>query len=182
MSSRVVSRVAAALLLSTRWDPVVVAGEAVPGGYASVARTHGVPADILYAVALSESGTVVDALHTRRPWPWTLNVEGTGHFYASRQAAHQALQGFLAEGRRSIDVGLMQVSWRWHRDQLGDLWKALDPDHNLRVGARILATCYRERRDRWDAVGCYHAPNNQASASRYQRIVEAHWRRIAQRG
>ena len=47
-------------------------------------------------------------------------------------------------------------------------WQALDPDHNLQVGARILATCYRERRDRWDAVGCYHAPNNRKFARRYR--------------
>ena len=135
-----------------------------------------------YAVALTESGKVVDRFRTRRPWPWTLNVGGKGYFYASREDAHRALRRYLAQGKRSIDIGLMQVNWRWHRDKLGDPWQALDPDHNLQVGASILASCYREGRDRWDAVGCYHAPNNLTFASRYRKNVAAHWRRIARRG
>jgi hypothetical protein len=182
VSSRVFARVAVALLLNALLGSVALAGESVPAGYASVARAHGVPADIFYAIALTESGKIVDRFRTRRPWPWTLNVGGKGYFYASREDAHRALQGFLAQGKRSIDIGLMQVNWRWHQDKLGDPWQALDPDHNLQVGARILASCYREGRDRWDAVGCYHAPNNPSYASRYRKNVAAHWRRIARRG
>ena len=82
----------------------------VPAGYASAARTHGIPADIFYAVALTESGKVVDRFRTRRPWPWTLNVGGRGYFYAPREDAHRALRRFLAQGKRSIDIGLMQVN------------------------------------------------------------------------
>ena len=182
MDSRVFARVAAALLLNALWGQVAFAGETVPAGYASVARAHGIPADIVYAVALTESGKVVDRFRTRRPWPWTLNVGGTGHFYASREDAHRALVHFLDQGERSIDIGLMQVNWRWHRDKLGDPWRALEPDHNLQVGARILGRCYRDRRDRWDAVGCYHAPNNERFAGRYSEKVAANWRRIAPRG
>jgi soluble lytic murein transglycosylase-like protein len=176
------SGIAATLLAGIFSAPACLAGESVPSGYASAARAHGIPADIFYAVALTESGKVVDRYRTRRPWPWTLNVGGKGYFYASREDAYQALRRFLAQGKRSIDIGLMQVNWRWHRDKLGDPWQALDPDHNLQVSARILATCYRERRDRWDAVGCYHAPNNRKFARRYRRNVAAHWRRIARRG
>ena len=77
---------------------------------------------------------------------------------------------------------LMQVNWRWHRDKLGDPWRALDPNHNLQVGARILASCTRARRNPWDAVGCYHAPQNPTFARRYRKVVAAHWRRIARRG
>jgi soluble lytic murein transglycosylase-like protein len=179
---RIFHRVAAVLLLSALWGPICLADESVPVGYASAARAHGIPADVFYAVALTESGKVVDGFRTRRPWPWTLNVGGKGYFYASRDDAHRALQRFLAEGKRSIDIGLMQVNWRWHRDKLGDPWRALDPDHNLHVGARILANCYQERGDRWDAVGCYHAPNNPAFARRYSKTVAAHWGRIVGQG
>jgi len=182
LSSRDLFCFAVALHTGALTAPACLAGESVPAGYASAARAHGIPADIFYAVALTESGKVVDRFRTRRPWPWTLNVGGKGYFYASREDAHRALRRFLAQGKRSIDIGLMQVNWRWHRDKLGDPWQALDPEHNLQVGARILASCYRERRDRWDAVGCYHAPNNRKFANRYRRNVAAHWRRIARRG
>ena len=76
MSSRVFSRIAVALLAGALAAPVCLAGESVPAGYASAARAHGIPADIFYAVALTESGKVVDRFRTRRPWPWTLNVGG----------------------------------------------------------------------------------------------------------
>ena len=169
-------------MLNAFWGQAALAGETVPAGYASAARAHGIPADILYAVALTESGKVVDRFRSSRPWPWTLNVGGKGYFYASREDAHRAFLHFLEQGKRSIDIGLMQVNWRWHRDELGDPWQALDPDLNLQVGARILGSCYRDRRDRWDAVGCYHAPNNPSVASRYSEKVAAHWRRIAPQG
>ena len=128
MDFRVPAGVAATLLLTAFWGQVALAGETVPAGYASAARAHGLPADILYAVALTESGKVVDRSRTRRPWPWTLNVGGTGYFYASREDAHRALQGFLDQGKRSVDIGLMQVNWRWHRDKLGDRYVPMAPE------------------------------------------------------
>ena len=170
------------LLFAATESTLASNGEAVPAGYRLIANAYRIPPEVLYAVALTESARQVDSTGNVRPWPWTLNVGGKGYFYASREDAHRALRRFLAQGKRSIDIGLMQVNWRWHRDKLGDPWQALDPEHNLQVGARILATCYQERRDRWDAVGCYHAPNNKKFASRYRRNVAAHWRRITQRG
>ena len=77
MSTRVFARVATALLLNALLGPVALAGESVPAGYASAARAHGVPADIFYAIALTESGKVVDRFRTRRPWPWTLPITPT---------------------------------------------------------------------------------------------------------
>ena len=67
------------------------ANAGVPAGYRTVAAEQGVPASLLYAVALAESGTVVDAREKIRPWPWTLNVSGQGRFFPSRQAASVAL-------------------------------------------------------------------------------------------
>ena len=76
----------------------------------------------------------------------------------------------------------MQVNWRYHRERLGDPWQALDPYHNLRVGAEILQGCYATERDWWASVGCYHAPANPERAARYRRRVESQWRRITQDG
>ena len=156
---------------STAW-----CGERVPPGYRSVAGERGVPAALLYAVALAESGTRVDAvLH---PWPWTLNVAGEGRIFASRAAAWHDLRDALAAGERSIDIGVMQVNWRYHQQALQDPWQALDPYYNLRVAAAILVDCYELRRDWWDAVGCYHAPRATERAARYRDRVRAHWRRL----
>jgi hypothetical protein len=160
----------------------VGAMEAVPSGYQAIAAEQAIPEAIFYAVALAESGRIVESQAGRRPWPWTLNVGGKGYYYATRLEAWQALRDWLAQGKRSIDIGLMQVNWRYHQSRLGDPWQALDPYHNLRVGAEILQGCYANRQDWWDSVGCYHAPANPARATRYRRRVEAQWRRLTQAG
>lgn len=150
--------------------------EGVPPGYRSVAAEHGVPAALLYAVALTESGRRFDS--ALRPWPWTLNVAGEGRVFVSRAAAWAALRQALASGERSIDIGVMQVNWRYHHDALLDPWRALDPYYNLRVAAAILVDCYQLRRDWWDAVGCYHAPRGARRAAWFRDRVRTHWRRL----
>jgi hypothetical protein len=168
-------------LLGMAGSPVG-AMETVPSGYQAVAAERSIPEAIFYAVALAESGRNVESQAGRRPWPWTLNVGGKGYYYATRLEAWQALRDWLAQGKRSIDIGLMQVNWRYHQSRLGDPWQALDPYHNLRVGAEILQGCYANRQDWWDSVGCYHAPANPVRATRYRRRVEVQWRRLTQAG
>ncbi len=154
----------------------------VPTGYRTVAGEYGVRSTIFYALALAESGTVVDATRSIRPWPWTLNISGQGRFYATRQAAADALASLLASGQQSVDIGLMQVNWRYHKQRLGSPQLALDPYRNLRVAAEILQGCFRSREGWWEAVGCYHAPNTPQRAARYRARVFAHWQRITERG
>ena len=168
-----------ALLVSA---PSVRATSVVPAGFQRVAADHGIPSDVFYAVALAESGKRIEHLRELRPWPWTLNVHGDGRFYPSRRAATLALREALATGRRSVDIGLMQVNWRYHQKALGELDEALAPYRNLRVAAAILTTCYKSRRDWWAAVGCYHAPNNPHRAERYRERVRTIWHGIAGAG
>jgi len=108
--------------------------ESVPVGYRTIAAERGIPHTVLYAVALTESGKQVRPTDVYRPWPWTLNIAGRGYFFDSRLAAWQALTASLQAGQRSVDIGLMQVNWRYHQERLGTPWQALDPYHNLRVG------------------------------------------------
>ena len=174
-----------------RWSIVLVSltlpsagwsGESVPAGYRTIAAERDIPQSVLYAVALTESGKRVAPADRYRPWPWTLNVAGRGYFFESRQAAWQALMAHLEDGRRSIDIGLMQVNWHYHQKRLGTPWQALDPYHNLRVGAGILQDCYLTRQDWWASVGCYHSPTNSHRADQYRRRVVSRWQRIVSEG
>jgi soluble lytic murein transglycosylase-like protein len=164
------------LILMTSVPPPGSAESVIPSGYRLVAEAHGIPSAVFYAVALAESGTRVDALGAVRPWPWTLNVQGDGRFYPSRRAATLVFEDALASGRTSVDVGLMQVNWRYHRQALGPVAGALDPYRNLDVAAASLTACHETHRDWWAAVGCYHAPNDPARAERYRDRVRRLWR------
>jgi len=138
-----------------------------PPGYHQIAREYGLPPKVLYAIALTESGKRLPSSRTR-PWPWTLNIEGRGHYYPTRLDAFQALRTHLGRGVTNIDVGLMQVNWRYHRARLRDPWTALDPYYNLRLGAWLLASQCRDSQDLWEAVGRYHAPGNSKRAAAYR--------------
>jgi hypothetical protein len=145
------------LLTALLWvNPVQADG--VPAGYRQIAAEEGVPAELLYAVALTESKKQVDD-HVR-PWPWTLNIAGRAHYYPTRVAAHRALMRELNLGATRIDIGLLQISWHYHRQRFRhDPWQALDPYLNIRVGARYLRELYLKYGDWWQAVGRYHSAN-----------------------
>ncbi len=163
---------ALSLLAASLGSTPPAAAETIPPRYINVAHEFGIPPQILYAVAKTESGSRLTT-GAVRPWPWTLNVEGRGERYRTRTDALRALKAHLAAGRRSVDIGLMQVNWRWHARRLRNPEIALDPIFNLRTGARILAERYRESRNWLVAIGRYHSPGNRVRAKAYrQRVVQ----------
>lgn len=143
----------------------------IPAGYVKIARAHGVPPSILYGISRAESDRQDKKQGGHKPWPWTLNVAGKGYYFDTRQKAFEALTEHVGAGR-NVDIGPAQVSWNYHRSRLGTLWSALDPYHNLNVGAQILremfdVTC-ASRCDWWRAIGMYHSPKDQENAQRYR--------------
>ena len=136
----------------------------VPRAYRVVAVEYAVPANLLYAIALQESRAALGK-NVRQPWPWTLNVAGVGYRYGSRKAAYLALNTLVNGGEKRIDVGLMQVHWRFHSAALGSTWSGLQPWHNLRVGASILKDCFRRTGNWSTASGCYHSMTPTGSAN-----------------
>ena len=155
------------------------AEDGIPPAYRMVAAEYGIPGPLFYAVALAESGKRIGPTRQRRPWPWTLNIAGKGRYFSTRWQAWRALDQSLRTGQDSVDIGLMQVNWRFHEKHLGNSWLALEPHHNLAVGAEILKDCYAKRRDWWASVGCYHAPSDSDRARRYRERVVALWRELA---
>ena len=75
--------------------------------YEAVADYVGVPADVLYAIAVAESGLYQKGRVS--PWPWTLNVEGEAQRFDNRQAMFDGLMVALKAGRSRVDIGLMQI-------------------------------------------------------------------------
>ncbi|MFP1824540.1 transglycosylase SLT domain-containing protein [Lonsdalea quercina] len=145
----------------------------IPYGYRQVARLNKVPADLLYAVALTESGARL--AQSFRPWPWTLNVAGTGYRYATRRQACAALHQFLrTTSPKRIDAGLGQINLGWNGHYFAHPCEALAPYRNLHLAATLLRRHY----DKWqswpEAVGRYHRPAGGKAAQRYRQQVFRH--------
>jgi len=152
---------------------------AIPFVYHHVANHFGIPAKILYAIALTESGFGYES--GLRPWPWTLNIKGESRYLSSYTDAIQVFKTHLRE-TSLIDVGVMQISWRWHSERLGNPIKALSPINNVLIGASILKQQYQQCHEWWQAVGRYHSPGNSKQAKQralnYRDRVYSHWKHL----
>ena len=151
--------------------------ENIPMVYLIVAKSYQVPADILYSIALAESGKLYKG--KRLPWPWALNINGQSVFCGSEQEAVNRISGAI-KNKQLVDIGLMQISWRWQKQRFSNPAEALVPIHNLKAGAKILREQFEQNYDWWDAVGRYHDPGQDASsldsAERYRARVKKYWR------
>ena len=116
------------------------------------------PPGLLLSIARAESGRPVTSLTDIRPWPWTIDADGTGLFLDSKAAA-VAWMRQQAPRHRFIDIGCMQVDLHYHPNAFGSLEDAFDPAANSDYAARLLVDLYRgEAAGSWDiAVGLYHS-------------------------
>lgn len=154
---------------STQYPPV-------PPAYARTAASFNIPASLFYAVGLQESVLNVDGQHL--PYPWTLNVNRSPERFATYRQAVTRLHSLIRQGVRNIDCGAVQVNWRWHSEKLVSPAAALNPWHNLRVGASILRECRDATPDWFQAVGRYHHPSDTRRARAYAEKVFSRLERI----
>ena len=136
-------------------------------------RTAHLPARMMSAIAVVETGRP-DASGALRPWPWTINAEGQGYFFATKQQAIDAVRGLQGRGVRSIDVGCMQVNLMFHPDAFASLDQAFDPDSNARYAARFLTALHAAKNDWPAAIAAYHSETPAVGAA-YRRLVLARW-------
>jgi hypothetical protein len=114
------------------------------------------PAGLLKAIARVESSGSPYGEITK-PWPWTLNVGGAGHYYPTKEAALTALTTYKEASDVNIDVGCMQISLRHHPNAFADLATALDPTANVAYGALFLKGLHDKSGDWITASGHYHS-------------------------
>lgn len=165
-----------AFLLLGFGSTVAVAATDIPEAYHVASGIHGVPPEILYAVALNESKVSLE--QGVRPWPWTLNVAGKGYHFETREEACDVLFRSVFE-TQVIDVGIAQLNIRWQPQLFGagnrfvDYCDALDPYANLEEAARLLRQHYDASGDWLIAAGRYHRPAGGEPAARYRRGIAA---------
>lgn len=121
----------------------------------NAARRGGVPPEILYAIALTETGRKTG--DRVRPYPWAINREGKGHWFTTREEALAFAEDSLRQGRKSFDVGCVQINYRWHGQAFPSLNDMFDPEWTATYAAQFLRTLYEERGDWSAAAGAYHS-------------------------
>jgi hypothetical protein len=134
-------------------------------------RYH-LPHGLLMAIAKAESGRPINSFTDVRPWPWTIDADGTGLFLDSKPAAVAWVTTQI--GRHSfVDVGCMQVDLEYHPHAFASLEQAFDPVMNTDYAARLLLRLYLgEAGGSWDlAVGLYHSHTSLLAAMYRDRVA-----------
>ena len=136
---------------------------------AAAARDNGVPLEILYSVGLTETG------HQGVLGPYDLNVDGRAVHAATLAEALAAYAQAAQAGARFIDVGCMQIDYRFHAAHFRSLADMFDPERNVRYAATLLKQL-RTQEGSWTmAVARYNAgPENPRAQRAYVCAVIAH--------
>lgn len=121
----------------------------------AASRAEGVPLSVLLAIALNESGRRRDGAF--RPWPWTVNMEGAGHWFDSPDQALAYAEREFARGATSFDIGCFQINYRWHGQHFASIQAMFDPMTNATYAARYLRELYAEQGSWEKAAGAYHS-------------------------
>jgi hypothetical protein len=135
-------------------------------------RRYHLPPALLLSIARAESGRPIASLADIRPWPWTIDADGTGLFLDSKAAAIAWVR-LQAPHHSFIDVGCMQVDLHYHPNAFTSMEEAFDPTANADYAARLLVDLYRdEAAGSWDtAVGLYHSHTSLLAAEYRDRVA-----------
>ena len=138
-------------------------------------RRHGLPENILLSISRVESGyKKVDGV--RRAWPWALNAGGDSAYLPTKEEALDSLNERIKKGVTNIDVGCMQLNFRWHKKFFKNLSDMINPEQNVDYGARFLKKLH-QRHGSWEkAVKHYHSSKSKFNI-RYYKKVKAVWQK-----
>ncbi|MCE6961899.1 transglycosylase SLT domain-containing protein [Cereibacter sphaeroides] len=159
-------RLVLSLLLLLLGTPALRAAESCEQLAAAAGAEAGIPEGLMPAIARVESGRSGGA------WPWTLNQGGKGMYFETRDEALAMLRSVVASGVTNIDVGCMQLNWRWHSPAFGSAEEMIDPLRNTRHAARFLVEL-RQRLGSWEAATAAYHSSDRSRGTAYLAKVEA---------
>lgn len=149
--------------------PVQAQGDLCDLAALRAATETGVPKDVLLALTRTETGRSRGG--KLQPWPWTVNLQGKGYWFATKTEALAFATLHHDAGARSFDVGCFQVNFKWHGQAFQSISDMFDPDTNAFYAASFLKDLKQGRGDWSEAAGAYHSKTPELKA-RYQARFE----------
>lgn len=140
----------------------------------SYERSMQIPQGLLTAISYVEAGRPNGPNGELNAWPWTINVNGLGSFFETKEAAVAATRKLLDEGQKSIDVGCMQINLRYHPNAFRTIEDAFDPALNVAYGAQFLNSLHQLQGSWAKAVERYHSSDD-GRREEYREKVLAFW-------
>ena len=83
---------------------------------AKIEQQYQIKKHLLTTISSVETGRYNEAKKQTLAWPWTINAQGKGRYFATKEEAIRAVKKLQAQGVKSIDVGCMQINLAYHGD------------------------------------------------------------------
>lgn len=137
-------------------------------------QVNGIPAQVLTAISMVESGRWNERRGARIAWPWTVTNGKDGRFFQTKAEAIAHVRALQARGETNIDVGCMQINLYYHGDAFPTLDKAFEPAANVRYAVDFLTRLHAETGSWTQAVARYHSATP-VYAERYMNKFRIAW-------
>ena len=105
---------------------------------ARMENKYGIKTHLLQTISSVETGRWDYNKEKFVSWPWTINANGKGKHFETKAEAVAEVKRLQAQGVKSIDVGCMQVSLKYHADAFKSVEEAFDPEKNVEYSAKFL--------------------------------------------
>jgi len=142
---------------------------------ARVEMEFGLPPHILAAISLAETGWS-GPNHEVSTWPWTVHDGTRGYHLNSRDEAVEFVRQLRTDGRRSIDVGCMQVNLFHHPRAFTSVSEGFEAESNVRYAASFLKDLASTSASWEEAIAKYHTLNPTVDEDYAPRVL-AFWAR-----
>jgi len=136
------------------------------------------PRGVLTAISRVESGRP-NGKGIRLGWPWTINHDGRGLFFENKQDMLAYARAQINKGDLRMDIGCMQISIFWHKDQFASLEEMADPSGNIAYAAAFLADLKDRHGNIDQAIRHYHNADPAANTPYVARVYDV-WKNITE--
>ncbi len=121
-------------------------------------KVYQIKRHLLTTIASVETGRWDPEKKQKNAWPWTVNAQGKGMFFDSKDEAVREVKRLQRLGVKSIDVGCMQINLAYHPDAFETVEDAFDPQKNAQYAAKFLKNLYENNDKDWiKAAMAYHS-------------------------
>ena len=127
-------------------------------------KENQIPSGLLAAIAKVESNTKA----------YALNINGNAVLNKSLEEASGLVKKKLDSGLRNIDVGVMQLNYRWHGYKFNNVTQMLVPENNIKYAASLLKSLKVKHGSWHKAIRYYHSAKPEHHR-KYSRKVVAYW-------
>ena len=136
----------------------------------NVEKKVNLPDHLLSSISRVEAGRKLSTGEVKG-WPWSINHAGKGLYFESKDAALKYLKNAVANGSRNIDVGCMQLNYRWHKGAFSSLEDMFDPVKNINYAAQFVKELF-ERHQNWeDVIKHYHSNKEKFNVPYYKKVA-----------